>query len=178
MAVPNLDDIKAHLNIDDVKHDDKLRDFIEAAVAAIGERVGPLAPEARTVRVRPAGRGLRVPSPAISLTSVTGNDGAEVTISDLYLAPTGLISLEDGGALTARFYTVTYMAGRDPIPADLVLAVKELVRHFWDTQRGPTVRPGAGRSDSAANSVPGAAYTFPFRVSELLKPHLPLLVGV
>jgi hypothetical protein len=54
----------------------------------------------------------------------------------------------------------------------LLMAVKELVRHMWQTQRGPTRRPGSQPSESAANTVPGAAYLLPFRVSELIAPHL------
>lgn len=180
MAVLALDEAKSHLRITGTDDDGKLQDFIDAAVAAIGERVGPLEPVAKTVRASPVGRGLRVPTPAISLTSVVDADGTALTIGDLYLHPsTGLLSYNDGTAATSRYYTVTYMAGRDPVPPDLVQAVKELVHHFWvNSQRGPTRRPGSSASESAANTVPGAAYLLPFRVSELIKPHIPLLVGI
>ena len=179
MAVVSILEVRTHLNISRTDNDAELQAFINAATAAIGERVGPLEPTETTVRVRPAGRGLRVPAPATSLVSVADADGVALVPGDLFIEPaSGLISANDGTTFGASYYTVTYMAGRDPVPADLKLAVLELVRHFWDTQRGPTARPGSTASETTANSVPGAAYLLPFRVSELLKPHMPILVGV
>lgn len=180
MAALTLSEVKSHLNVTVLTHDAELVAFIEAAEAAIAQRVGPLTPVARTVRVSPASRVLRVPTPAASLTGVTDADGVALTVGDLFLdGASGLVSFNDGTGFTSRYYTVTYMAGRDPVPADLKLAVKELVRHFWTTQRGTGPRPGGGPlSESTSNTVPGAAYLLPFRVSELLKPHMPLLVGI
>lgn len=179
MAVLALADVKAYLNITDESYNGKLQDMLDAAMAAIGERVGPLTPTTRTVRARSTGRSLRLPGPAISITSIADMYGSGVTVADLYLDATpGLVSYSDGSLLPAGHYTVTYVAGRDPLPADLRLAVLELVRHFWDTQRGPTRRPGSTASETTANSVPGAAYMLPFRVAELLKPHMPIHVGV
>lgn len=179
MAVLTLAEVKSHLKITVSTYDGELQSFIDAAVAAIGERVGPLEPTSRTVRVRSFQGGFRVPAPAVSLTSVADADGTALTIGDLYLdvAP-ALVTTNDGTLLPSRYYTVTYVAGRDPVPDDLKLAVKELVRHFWDTQRGPSRRPGSTASEATANTVPGAAYLLPFRVSELLRPHMPILVGV
>lgn len=179
MAVLPLADIKTHLNITGTSHDDELQGFVDAAVAAIGERVGPLEPVERTVRVRSHARGMRLPGPVVSVTSITDAWQAALTVADFYAdQATGLVSYADGSTLAAGAYTVTYMAGRDPVPADLQLAVKELVRHFWQTQRGPSRRPGSTASDTTSNTVPGAAYMLPFRVSELLKPHIPIHVGV
>lgn len=179
MTVVAVDKMKAHLNITSGSHDAELLTFIAAAVAAISERVGALEPTPTTVRVRPSQRVLRVPAPAVSLTSVTDADGESVDVDDLFFdTATGLVSFNDGLSFSSRYYTVTYVAGRDPVPADLVLAVMELVRHFWLTQRGPTRRPGGSTSEGTSNTVPGAAYLLPFRVSELLKPHMPILVGV
>ena len=178
MAVLTLAAAKAHLNITVSTHDDEIQGMIDSAVAAIAERVGPIEAVAKTVRVTPLARHLRVPGPAISLTSITDADGVAETLGDLYLEQgPGLISFNDGRSFASRYYTVVYSAGRATIPKDLVLAVAELVRHFWATQRGPTQRPGAKGSETMANSVPGAAYLLPFRVSELIKPHMPILVG-
>lgn len=178
MAVPSLAEVKSHLNITGTANDGELQGFIGAAVAAIGNRVGPLDPVERTTRVRSTGRVLRVPSPAVSLTSVVDAYGSTLTVGDLYLdKDPGLISYTDARPLALGAYTVTYMAGHDPLPADLRLAVKELVRHFWQTQRGPTRRPGSATSEAVANTVPGAAYLPPW-VSELLKPYVPIHVAV
>lgn len=179
MAVLTLAEVKGHLNLTVATHDGELAAFIDAAEAAIAQRVGPLSPESRTLRVRPASHVLRIPTPAVSVTSVTDADGVALTVGDLFLdGASGLITYDDGTSFPSRYYTVVYLAGRDPVPADLKLAIKELVRHFWDTQRGPTRRPGSTASETASNTIPGAAYLLPFRVSELLKPHMPILVGI
>lgn len=178
MSVVLLADVKTHLNLTVTTHDVELQAFIDAAEAAIGERVGPLATVTRTVRVTPHPKALRVPSPAASLTSVTDYAGTAVTVGDLRLdSDAGLIYYLDGRSFSGAWYDVVYTHGHSPCPADLKLAVKEMVRHLWDTQRGPTRRPGAAPSDAMANTIPGAAHMFPYRVSQLLAPHMPQLVG-
>ncbi|WP_183092908.1 phage head-tail connector protein [Nocardioides stalactiti] len=180
MSTVSLDAVKVHLNIpaDKLTHDTELQVFIDAAESAIGERVGPLAAVERTVRITPYPRTLRVPSPAAAFTAVVDADGSAVAVADLRVdAASGLAYYLDGSAFTSRWYDVTYMHGYDPCPADLVLAVKEMVRHLWATQTGPARRPGSTASNEMSNTVPGAAFMFPFRVSQLIAPHMPQLVG-
>jgi hypothetical protein len=175
MSVVDLEDVKAHLNITGDGNDTELQAFIDAAEAAIAAQVGPLEPETRTDRVRSAAGTLVLPvSPVVSMTSVTNADTTEILVDDLYLDTTAaVITYGDGVSwVTPGFYDVTYVAGRETCPADLLLAIKELVRHLWQTQRGPTSRPGSRGSDATANTVPGAAYLLPFRVMELLAPHI------
>lgn len=173
MSVVTLDEVKRHLNLTVTTHDGEVVSFIEAAEAAIGERVGPLASTTQTARVRGCSRSLVLPvAPAVSLTSVTPADSTALTLSDLYLDEgAGIVRYESGGSFSARHYDVVYEAGRATCPADLKLAVKELVRHLWVTQRGHTARPGSRESESAANTLPGAAHIFPFRVEQLIAPH-------
>lgn len=174
MSVVAPSEVKTHLNITGATHDGELQSFIDAAEAAIGERVGPLASTAHEARVRGGGTALVLPvAPAVSLTSVTPADSTALTLSDLYLnEDAGVVTYESGGSFSARHYDVVYQAGRATCPADLKLAVKELVRHLWTTQRGSAPRPGGGPlSDSTSNTLPGAAYVFPFRVEQLLAPH-------
>jgi hypothetical protein len=174
VSVVALDDVKRHLNLTVTTHDGEIQAFIDSAEAAIGERVGPLASTTQTVRVRGCSRSLVLPlAPAVSLTSVTPADSSTaLTLSDLYLdAEAGIVRYESGGTFGARHYDVVYEAGRATCPADLKLAVKELVRHLWTTQRGATARPGSRESEAASNTLPGAAYVFPFRVEQLLAPH-------
>lgn len=175
MAVVTVDEVKIHLNIAGDDNDTELEAFIAAAEAAIAAQVGPLEPTERTDRVRSAAGSLVLPvSPVVSLTTVTNADTTALTVGDLYLDTTaGVITYSDGvTVVTQGYYDVAYVAGRAECPADLQLAVKELVRHLWQTQRGPTARPGSRTSDATANTVPGAAYLLPFRVMELLAPHL------
>lgn len=178
MAVLELPDAKAHLNITGDEHDAKLEAMIAAAESAIAERVGPLESTPRTVRVRPYGKNLIIPGPALGLTSVTDSSGATVDTAGLYVEPrSGVVTDNLGASFGASWYDITYDFGRAECPPDLLLAVKEMVRHLWDTQRGPTGRPGANTSATAANTIPGAAYLLPFRVSELIAPHRPALVA-
>lgn len=175
MAVLSLALAKTHLNIAaaTTTYDDELTAFITAAEAVIATRCGPLEATAKTARVR-GGSALALPvTPAIELTSVTPVDGTALTLSDLYLdTAAGVVTYNSGAAFADRLYTVVYSAGRTTCPADLVLAVKELVRHLWETQRGPSRRPGSTASTETANTIPGAGYLLPFRVSALIAPHM------
>lgn len=174
MSVVSLAEVKAHLNVSVATHDGEIQSFVDAAEAAIGERVGPLGPTEEAVRVSGGRTTLRLPvGPAVSLTSVTPADGGTaLTLSDLHLdEETAIVTYENGAGFPARHYDVVYQAGRDVCPADLKLAVKELVRHLWVTQRGLTTRPGSRESEAASNTLPGAAFIFPFRVEQLVSPH-------
>lgn len=173
MSVVSLTQVKTHLNLTVSTHDGELQSLIDAAEAAISERTGPLEPTAETARVRGGRPTLILPiSPVASLTSVTPVDGDALTLSDLYLDEvSGLVTYESGATFAAGRYDVAFTSGRAVCPDDLKLAVKELVRHVWMTQRGPTTRPGSRESEAAANTLPGAAYVFPFRVEQLIAPH-------
>jgi hypothetical protein len=109
----------------------------------------------------------------VSLTSVTPYNGTALTLSDLYLdTASAVVTYNSGAGFSANYYDVVYQAGRTTCPDDLLMAVLELVRHLWLTRRGPTRRPGSDPSEGTSNTVPGAAYLLPFRVSELVAPHL------
>ena len=173
MSVLTLALAKTHLNITTSAQDTELQTFIDAAEAVVALRCGPLASTATTVRVDGCGGVLVLPvTPAVSLTSVTPVGGSAVTLSDLYLDTAAGVVSYNSGSFASGLYDVVYQAGRTTVPADLLMGVKELVRHLWETQRGPTRRPGSSSFDSTANTVPGAAYLLPNRVSELIAPHV------
>lgn len=170
MSVLTLVAAKEHLSITVATSDTKLQGIIDAAEAAIVAKCGPLAATETTEQASSVGGALMLSTPpAISLTSVTPLvGGTALTVGDLTLnKPSGVVY----GAPTGD-YVVVYSAGREDVPADLLLAIKELVRHLWDTQRGPTRRPGATTSEITSNTMPGAAYMMPFRVAELIAPHM------
>lgn len=175
-SVLSVSQAKTHLNITGATYDAELQTVIDAAEAVITRHCGPLQSTATTARVPGSGRlALVLPvTPVLgALTSVTPVGGTALTLSDLYVdANPGLITYVSGNGFASRFYDVVYNAGRNPCPEDLLFAVKELVRHLWQTQRGPTRRPGSPAGDSAANTLVGAAHTLPFRVTELIGPHL------
>lgn len=180
MSVLALADAKTHLNMTgtDEARDVELQAFIDAAEAAIGHRVGPLEPTEVTERVRPAGsRVLSLATiPVLELTTVEPADGTAVNIANLDVTEGGIVRFLDDARFGSRYYDVTYSAGRETgqCPKDLLLAVKELVRHLWTTQRGgdsSTRRPGSQSSAQLANTLPGSAYAFPTRVEQLLVQH-------
>lgn len=163
----SLTDAKTYLNITGATFDTELQTFIDAAEAAIAQRVGPLTPASVTKRVPGYGWSLHLPVyPAVSLTSVTVvGSVTPLTLVDLYLdQPSGAVSYNGGSFFSAAAYDVVYSAGRSPVPADLIMATRELLRHLWTTQRGGA-RPGP------ATDIPGLAYAMPNRVLELIAPH-------
>lgn len=173
MSVLTLADAKAHLGLTQAVNDVELQRHIDAAEAAIGARVGPLTPTSKTVRV-PGGNALLLPPPVISVTTIVpigpGNPGP-LDVSALAIDPNaGIVYRYDSVPLTSwRWLAVTYQAGWASVPPDLLHAVREMVRHLWASQRGGGTRPGAQASPTP---VPGAAFAFPWFVSELLEPYL------
>lgn len=182
MSVLGVPAAKSHLNIKGNDNDNELQGFIDAAEAVISNRVGPLLAVTVTRQVRGGGTALILPvRPAISLASVTPLGSTALTLSDLSLDK-GIVTYVTHQVFWAPRYTVVYQAGwqvgTDPeaegyvaLPADLLLADKELVRHLWATQRGGASRPGSKPSEALANTLPGSAYTLPNRVEQLLAPH-------
>ncbi len=177
MSVVSLTEAKTHLNMESAtaEKETELASFVARAEAAIVARMRELEPTAATARVDGGGRrGLTLPTgqAIASVQSVTTVGGVSLDMADLFVKESsGVIEYDDGRSFTARAYDVAYTAGFLVTPEDLRLAVLELVRHLWDTQRaGGSRRVGSGGSDSAANTLPGAAHTLPFRVVELLHP--------
>jgi hypothetical protein len=165
------------LNVTVTTYDVELQSFIDSAEATLGNLVGPLTATSYTDRVRPANGRLRTRvAPVVSLTSVTSAEGMVLTLSDLHLDQrAGVVTTNIVGVgFISPYYDVVYSAGRATCPEDIRLAVKELVRHLWDSQRGPTRRPGSESSQSSTLSLrmPGAGYLLPFRVQELIAPHM------
>jgi hypothetical protein len=167
VSVLTLADTKVYLNISQATYDAELQTFIDSAEAAIAKRCGPLASTATTKQVDGRGTSLILPlTPVISLTSITGNAGEVVATTDVTVLSPGIVRYTNGGYwFGSLWYTVVYNAGRSTVPADLLMAVKELVRHFWITQRG------SARSGPTGDSEGGPGYLWPYRVLELLAPY-------
>lgn len=186
MPVITLDEAKVHLNITGSTHDAELMGFIESAEGVIAKRCGPLGPTTKSVRVRGTSRGTGTgtyqrPSltdrtslilpvcPAVSLTSVTPVGGTALTLADLYLSPNSVVTFNLGGSFGDASYDVVYVSGRATVPADLMHAVKELVKHLWvNSQRGGSGARKPG-SDAPASS---AAYLMPYAVQSLIEPYM------
>lgn len=164
MSLLKLDDAKKHLNITANADDAELQRVIDAAEARLAvELGGPLAATSRTERLTGGAAVLILKvAPAISLTTVTDAFGTELDTDDLYLdTATGLVTYSDGRGFGAPWYDVAYSAGHATAPANILQAVKELVRHLWKTQRGQL------RVDAEAGADLG--FSLPRRVLELIE---------
>lgn len=178
MAALTLSEVKTHLNLTTTTQDGELTAFIARSEAAVAARCGPIEPTVTSQRVRGGRPLLSVDvTPIVSLTSVTPVGGSALDVSLMVVDESaGVIEHESGGSFGSRWYDVVYVAGRTDVPEDLRLGVLELVRHLWDTQRAPSGgRIGTGQ-DSAANTIPGAHLIFPFRVEQLIAPHVQVAI--
>jgi hypothetical protein len=173
VAVLSLPEAKAHLNIAGSQDDAELQQTIDEAESAIEGRVGPLSATSKTSRVRGCSDTLLLPSaPVSALTSVTPVGGTVLSLSAVYLDPSsGVVSCTPSGTFSSPWYDVVYQVGSATVPDGLLRAVKEMTAHLWATQRGGTVRPSRGGGESASNTLPGAAYAFPYRVEQLIAPY-------
>lgn len=185
MSVLQLQAAKSHLNLTAGANVDlELQAFIDAAEAAIGRKVGQLEVTTHTERIAGRRNQLEVTHlPLLEVVSITAEPGTALDVETLECDPAGVISSVAGyGRFGAHAYRVVYRAGwLDPdddaaeLQADLLLAVKELVRHLWSTQRGSGVaRPGSRPADTVANTLPGAGYALPIRIEQLISPYVPL----
>jgi len=165
-----LAQVKDHLNIPQttITDDDELRGFILAATGLVEGVVGPLTrrPVSETYNGGRAALILKQ-APVISVTTVT-ESGTTVAASGYSISTdTGVLTRTSGysaSVWTQGFnnVTVSYVAGRTQIPADLTHAVLETVRHLWTTQRGSVKR------SQTDDYQPGAGFSLPNRVRELL----------
>jgi hypothetical protein len=174
VSVLSLAEARQHLNVTIGDSDAEIQDTIDEAEAMIAQRCGPLVPTAVTERVAGGPGGLSLSTtPVISLTSVTPVGGTALTVSDLSVSPSGVVTYTmSSGAFYAPWYDVVYQAGRATVPRDLRRGLKDLTLNLWNSQR-----PSGGRFSSAAgtemaNTMPGAAYLFTFKVEQAIAPHL------
>lgn len=154
MAI-NLEDFKAHIGLTSSDQNDAAQGILDAANAAIANRVGPLSPEAATYTVASASTTVVLPHTRI----VAVSDPAGCTVN----ADAGVITLAAG---FAAGQVISYTHGFSTLPHDLRLAVLEMGRHLYaNSQRGPF-----GKSQGATL----AGYAVPSAVTELIDPYVGL----
>ena len=149
--------------------DDELRAFILAATGLIEGVVGPLSRRPVSAEVHHGGRGIVMmkQAPVLEVTGCREN-GVTLSSDNYSVDPESGVLTRTSGYLAYTWYngfnnvSVDYIAGRSIIPADLAHAVLELVRHLWTTQRGSIRRSGTD------DYVPGAGFSMPNRVREML----------
>lgn len=165
--VLSLREAKDHLNIEGDEQDALVSEYLAAAMGHIADRIGPLEVVSVSERCTAVNGTLLLSElPALSLTSaaaVGGSGGIDVAAVHVDSA-SGVVSL-DAGAISGT-YDVVYDAGREGLPANLKLAVKELLRHLWKSsqRRGANRR---GTPDAEVGNVPG--FLMPYAVESLLE---------
>jgi len=151
----SFDDVKARLNIT-AASDDELQDMIASAVSEQEQRVGAVAPRTVVETVYPScGRLWLSTRPVLSITSATYNGSSVATVGSwmLGLPMAGDVAWTAGGFYGLTPYVVTYVAGRNPVPQDLVEAALLRVQASYETQRSPAGLPVGGLEDGATSTA-------------------------
>lgn len=169
----SLAEVKRFLRIPDTmtNSDPEIIDFIGAAVSAVEFYVGPCIPRTITEYVEPSRSFTLKTTPVLSVTSITpyNHSGVSFAGSDVMVDSNGVVRvLNTSKAFNYGVYVATYIAGRTVVGPNITQAVKIIVSHMWETQRGASGLPYQNQQPIAP--VPGQGYTLPNRALELLKP--------
>lgn len=168
IPVVSLEDAKAFLSINSSDSDEELRTFLDVACERIEIEAGQVLGRRTVVRefTRPSGAITFPWVPILSVTSVV-DDGDTLPASDyLVFKQSGVI--EPTGAWQGNL-TVTAVCGFGGVrslPSPMQHAVRDTLRHLWQTQRG-TLRMGIGADDWS----PMMSFTLPRRANENISPY-------
>lgn len=176
----SLADAKRHLKISTTTHDAQLREWLESTTESVEAYtgVGPRRTVTEDHEIPPSGARMLAlrRTPVISVTSAVGilTDGSSYETADLDVnSSTGILRRLDGGRLHGPL-RITYVAGRQQIPASLTAASRIILQHLWRTQYGNSRAAGAlgGADDYAVTEpVPGFGYAIPNRALQLMEPY-------
>jgi hypothetical protein len=182
-SLVSLGDVKDTLNIDraTTTYDDELRVYMESATSAAEDhRDEVLAKRSFTWKTWVDGRNSIVlpKRPLVSLTSIVNTQtGNTYNVSNYDVnRSTGRITARGGGSLVG-WLEFTYVAGYTVVPAAYNLAVRLIIQHLWETQRGPI---GASRfagslDDAALMRFRSMNIFVPPRAQELLGDRMPMV---
>lgn len=114
----------------------------------------------------------------VSLTSVESIDTAVTyNVANYHVnSVTGKVTVLHGGNFTG-FLKFTYKAGYTVIPPAFTLAVRLIIQHLWETQRGPmgASRFAGGLDDAALMRFRSMSIFVPPRAQELLGERMPMV---
>ena len=173
----SLDDLREALNLaaTNTTHDAELRLYLAAATCVIETLDRPYLQETRTHTFDGGTVSLVLPeAPIASVVSVsnTPQSGTPETVpADVWRANTysGIVTSTGRFPPGLRNITVTYTVGEAQIPANVILAARELCRHWWQrSQQSP--RPAFGGGAGDGDTVYVANYAVPNFVIGLLQP--------
>ncbi len=171
----SLSDAKDSLNITNTAHDEELREYLAAATDVIESIAGPVL--ARTVVETYDGGCTSLLLRNVPVASVTSVVEASTT-----LAPTDYAFDPVAGTLTRvvgiqpyswrvgfQNIVVTYTVGSSTVPYYVILAARELIRHWY--QRGQQApRPAFGGAAADTDGVYVAGFAIPNYVVGMLSP--------
>ena len=173
----SLDDLREALNLaaTNTTHDAELRLYLAAATCVIETLDRPYLQETRTHTFDGGSASLVLPeAPIASVVSVhnTPQSGTPETVpADVWRANTysGIVTSTGRFPPGLRNITVTYTVGEAQIPANVILAARELCRHWWQrSQQSP--RPAFGGGVGEGDTAYVANYAVPYFVVGLLQP--------
>lgn len=171
--IVTLAEAKTHLQIATTNHDAQLTGYLDAPTAGIEHRVGAVV--ARTVAETYDGAGLAEivlrSGPVLSIVEVAEN-GQPLDPDEYHLNDSGLLLRVSGWgrgrwAAGAGNVAVSYLAGRDPVPAHLKLAACLIIGHLWSTQRNTSGGRPPLTSDET-QLLPGFGFAIPNQAADLL----------
>lgn len=167
-----LDDVAAHLELkdnappaEDTPERAELQRFFDAALDHVQLKCGAVV-GTKSVRVSSAG-GRQLVLPVVRLASVGAitDPNATAVIPESTDPLTGVITVPVG---VPGVWTVA-VTGDEDLPAGLELAVLEITKHLYGSQRVTVARPGA-RPTGGSSANP--AYSIPNRAKDLMAPYL------
>lgn len=174
----SLAEAKQALNLtdDDTYDDDELRTYVAAASVVVGMLDRSYVAESKTWKTSGGRASVVLPdSPIVSVTSIETSDGVTLPATAYAVdEDAGIIDYLTGcfpvpyAVPRANDIEVTYVVGDSVVPANVRLAARELVRHWF--QRGQySPRPGFG-DDGTDDVSYVAGYAIPNFVVGMLQP--------
>ena len=169
----SLADARAALNLPSaaMADDDELLLYIAATTSVIEDITGPILTATRIETFDgwlAAGPALHLYSYPTTITSVT-EDGVTLTSDGYKLGSGGVLWRGLGRSWSTREpanITVTFTVGDGTVPANVVLAAREELRHLWQVGQ-VAARPALG-GDQAPGTYTPTGFAVPRRVIELL----------
>ena len=168
----SLQDAKQHLNIPASKttNDEEIRGWLAAITPVVEDYVGPVLPRTVTETVTGTNVLNLTYSPIMAIVSVTPwYQGAAYSPSMLRFDEFGNLVLAYGGPFFGGTFTVVYTVGMNPIPPNITAAVRIILKHLWETQRGTSGSPYQGEDETIPDI--GMGFAVPNRAIELLQRH-------
>lgn len=171
-GIITLDDARKSLGwaTSDTANNADLESYISAVTPLVENVVGPVVVRSKSYTLDGGNDVVMLPDPITSLTSVlVGGVPLTGCVADvaagLVYAPSGL-AFEDGRLNVV----VTAQVGMNPVPPNIVLAAREIVRHLWQVGRQGT-RPTWGTAQADSEPMVPSYFALPKRAIELLAPH-------